>query len=73
MIKPKTFRKLPECDTCLFYTSNLMMPCQIHPRGTKEDSCLDYRDDPKVEQHWRQFLGLDSGGDRVENYEDREI
>lgn len=58
MIKPKRFRRLPECDTCLFYTGDLMQPCPIHPRGCQAESCLDYRHDVTAELNWQEFLGL---------------
>ena len=58
MIKPKRFRRLPECDTCLLYTGDLMQPCPIHPQGCKSDRCLDYRPDVSAELNWQAFLGL---------------
>jgi hypothetical protein len=58
MIKPKRFRRLPECDTCLFYTGDLMQPCPVHPQGCQQDSCLDYRPEITAELQWQTFLGL---------------
>lgn len=48
MIKPRRFRHLPECESCLFYTGDLMLRCPIHPQGAKEDCCLDYRRSPQA-------------------------
>lgn len=59
MIKPKRFRRLPECDTCLFYTGDLMKPCPVHPQGAAGETCLDYRHDIRAELHWQEFLGLE--------------
>ncbi len=63
MIKPKTFRKLPECDTCLFYTGDMMLPCKVHPRGVTTSHCLDYREDVAAAVNWQQFLGEPSPDD----------
>ncbi len=58
MIKPQRFRKLPECETCLFYTDDMMQMCRLHPRGVTTEQCLDYREDPSAERNWAEFLGF---------------
>ncbi|MBD2033951.1 hypothetical protein H6F76_02660 [Leptolyngbya sp. FACHB-321] len=58
MNQPPTFRKLPECDRCLFYTSAPQLCCAVHPEGAKADRCLDFREDTTAAHRWSQFLGL---------------
>lgn len=53
-----TFHKLPECDRCLFYTSDPHLLCAVHPGGVSEEPCLDFREDPTAAHRWSQFLGL---------------
>jgi hypothetical protein len=58
MIQPQRFRKLPECETCLLYTDDMMQMCRLHPRGVTTASCLDYREDPSAARNWAEFLGF---------------
>jgi len=54
-----SFRKLPECDRCQFYTGNPHLPCAVHPHGATGSGCLDFREDLAAVHQWEQFLGLD--------------
>ena len=41
--------KVPECDSCQFYSQNPHIICAIHPFGIDEDKCLDFRPDPNIQ------------------------
>ena len=41
--------KIPQCNSCLFYSHNQHLVCTIHPCGVETDSCIDFRADPNVE------------------------
>lgn len=62
------FHKLPECERCLFYTSDPQLRCTVHPSGVSDEQCLDFREDPTAVHRWSQFLGLNwvSGEDRLD-------
>ncbi len=52
-------RKLPECDRCLLYSNEPFLVCAVHPTGPGDDSCLDFRLDPDLENRFEDFLGLE--------------
>ncbi len=42
-------KKIPECDRCLFKAHSPHTVCAVHPFGVKDNSCLDFREDPNLE------------------------
>lgn len=42
MSELQSFRGLPECLICQFYTCDLHLRCAVHPYGVTWDSCPDY-------------------------------
>lgn len=46
--------KLPQCDTCQFYSHSIYMVCAVHPCGVTGNECLDFRpkSDIQFEESW---------------------
>ncbi len=38
--------KIPQCDSCQFYSNNPHLVCAIHPDGVTSMICMDYRRNP---------------------------
>ncbi|PSB33697.1 hypothetical protein C7B82_04225 [Stenomitos frigidus ULC18] len=54
MSRAQPFRKLPACDSCLYYGSESYLLCAVQPYGAQGEVCADFREDPS----WQQFLQL---------------
>jgi hypothetical protein len=39
----------PQCDRCLYNAHNPHLLCAVHPEGIEEESCIDFRSDPKAQ------------------------
>ena len=42
--------KIAQCNHCLLYARNPHLICAIHPEGVNTSSCLDFRQDPRIEE-----------------------
>ena len=42
-------RKLPECKRCQFNARSQYLVCAVHPNGCKENQCIDFRLDPRIQ------------------------
>ncbi|ABB56239.1 hypothetical protein [Synechococcus elongatus] len=46
MIKPRAFRRIEDCDRCLFASDHPMQPCLARRTAPVGDRCLDFRPHP---------------------------
>lgn len=53
MIKPRAFRRIADCDRCLFASDHPVQPCLARFKAPSGESCLDFRPLPlrKPQQH----------------------